>query len=93
MKDEVEQLVKDPESRSPHRSAAVSDRVRSRPIRCERIEQLGDFEDFSIRAAVVAFLARPGRTQNVDAARLLLSKMVEEPGEDGPRARGSRRRG
>ena len=53
----------------------------------ERIEQLGDFDDFSIRAALVAFLARPGRTQNVEAAQLLLSKMVDEPGEDGRRTR------
>ena len=53
----------------------------------ERIEQLGDFDDFSIRAALVAFLARPGRTQNVEAARLLLSKMVEEPGDEGRRTR------
>ena len=36
---------------------------------------------------MVAFLARPGRTQNVDAARLLLSKMVEEPGDEGRRTR------
>jgi HEAT repeat protein len=53
----------------------------------ERIEALGDFEDFSIQAAVVAFLARPGRTQNLEAARLLLSKMVEQRGEAGRRAR------
>lgn len=52
-----------------------------------RIEQLGDFEDFSIRAALVAFLARPGRTQNVEAARLILSRMVEEEGVDGGRTR------
>src|SRR5687767_10278068 len=53
----------------------------------EQIEQLGEFEDFSIRAAVVAFLARPGKSQNVDAARLLLQKMVEEPGDEGRRTR------
>ena len=53
----------------------------------ERIEALGDFEDFSIRAAVVAFLARPGRTQNLDAAKLLLSKMTEERGGEGRRTR------
>jgi HEAT repeat protein len=53
----------------------------------QRIEALGDFEDFSIQAAVVAFLARPGRSQNIDAAKLLLSKMVEEKGADGRRAR------
>jgi HEAT repeat protein len=53
----------------------------------QRIEGLGDFEDFSIQAAVVAFLARPGRSQNLDAAKLLLSKMIEDPGETGQRAR------
>ena len=42
-------------------------------------------------AAMVAFLARPGRAQNVDAARLMLSKMVEESGRRP--ARGSKRRG
>ena len=53
----------------------------------QRIEALGDFEDFSIQAALVAFLARPGRSQNLDAAKLLLSKMVDAPGEEGRRAR------
>lgn len=53
----------------------------------ERIEALGDFEDFSIQAAVVAFLARPGRTQNVEAAKLMLSRMVDQPGESGRRGR------
>lgn len=53
----------------------------------ERIEALGDFEDFSIQAAVVAFLARPGRGQNAEAARLLLARMVEQAGEPGRRAR------
>ena len=51
------------------------------------IESVGDFEDFSIRASMVAFLARPGRAQNVEAARLMLAKMVEETGPDGSRTR------
>ncbi|MBI3484931.1 MAG: MFS transporter, partial [Acidobacteria bacterium] len=33
------------------------------PLEC--IQQLGDFADFSIRSAMVAFLARPGDTQNL----------------------------
>ena len=53
----------------------------------DRIEQLGDFEDFSLRSAMVAFLARPGRTQNLDAARLMLSAMVSETGPDARRVR------
>lgn len=53
----------------------------------ERIEELGDFPDFSIRAGMAAFLARPGRTQNLDAARLMLNGMARESGEEGPRTR------
>jgi ATP:ADP antiporter, AAA family len=45
----------------------------------ERIEQLGNFQDFSIRSAMVSFLARPGATQNLDAAHLLLQQMVRDP--------------
>lgn len=52
-----------------------------------RIERLGEFEDFSVRAAVIAFLGRPGRTQNLDAARVMLSAMVDERGPGGARAR------
>ena len=53
----------------------------------ERIEQLGEFPDFSLRAAMVAFLARPGRAQNLEAARAILSAMVREKGEAGRRTR------
>jgi ATP:ADP antiporter, AAA family len=51
------------------------------------IEQLGDFPDFSIRGGMVAFLARPGRAQNIEAAQLLLQRMVAEAGEEGRRSR------
>lgn len=44
----------------------------------DRIEQLGEFSDFSIRAAMVTFLAQPGSTSNVDAARLLLDRMLQD---------------
>jgi AAA family ATP:ADP antiporter len=53
----------------------------------ERLQQLGDFPDFSIRAGMVGFLAQPGRFQNLDAAHVLLAGMV---GEDGPDGRSSR---
>ena len=53
----------------------------------ERIEQLGEFPDFSLRAAMAAFLARPGRAQNVDAARAIVSAMVNETGDAGRRTR------
>ena len=53
----------------------------------ERIEQIGEFPDFSLRAAMAAFLARPGRAQNIDAARAIVAAMVSEQGEAGRRTR------
>jgi AAA family ATP:ADP antiporter len=53
----------------------------------DRIEQLGAFADYSIRAATVAFLARPGAAQNLDASRLILEGMVRETGAEGRRTR------
>jgi AAA family ATP:ADP antiporter len=86
VKDEVEALVRDPDLGVRTEALLYMTEFDSiDPL--ERIEALGDFEDFSIQAAVVAFLARPGRTQNLEAARLLLSKMVEQRGEAGRRAR------
>ena len=86
VKDQVEALVKDPDLGV--RTEALLYLTEFDPTDpLQRIEGLGDFEDFSIQAAVVAFLARPGRSQNIDAAKLLLSKMIEEAGESGKRAR------
>src|SRR6185436_9800646 len=85
-KAEVEKLVKDP-SLAVRTEALLYLTEFDATDPLQRIEALGDFEDFSIQAAVVAFLARPGRSQNLDAARLLLSKMVEEGGDEGRRAR------
>jgi ATP:ADP antiporter, AAA family len=44
----------------------------------DRIEQIGEFEDFSIRAAMVTFLAQPGTHENLDAARMLLDRMLQD---------------
>jgi ATP:ADP antiporter, AAA family len=52
-----------------------------------QIQKLGDFEDFSIRAGMAAFLASPGSSQNLDAARALLEAMVRVPGPEGARER------
>lgn len=52
-----------------------------------QIDALGDFEDFSIRASMVALYSRPGRWQNLEAARVLLGAMVSERGPEGRRAR------
>ncbi len=47
------------------------------------LEQVGDFEDFSIRAGLAAFLASPGPSQNLDAARVILEGMVGSRGASG----------
>ena len=53
----------------------------------ERLRELGDLPDFSIRSGMVAFLARPGMAQNLSAAELILDGMVKESGPAGKRAR------
>jgi AAA family ATP:ADP antiporter len=53
----------------------------------QEIERLGDFEDFSIRAGMVAFLASPGPSRNVEAARVILETMVRSDGSAGARER------
>jgi ATP:ADP antiporter, AAA family len=52
-----------------------------------QIQELGDFDDFSIRAGMAAFLASPGRSQNLEAARALLEAMARSAGKDGARDR------
>jgi ATP:ADP antiporter, AAA family len=52
-----------------------------------QIQTLGDFEDFSIRAGMAAFLASPGPTQNLEAARALMETMMTAAGPKGARER------
>ncbi len=52
-----------------------------------RLQELGDFADFSVRSAMVSFLAKPGDTQNLEAAHRILEPMVAEPGVSGARTR------
>lgn len=86
VKAEVEKLLRDP-SLEVRTEALLYLTAFDQVDPLERIEALGDFEDFSIRAALVAFLARPGATQNVEASRLMLSRMADEPGASGRRTR------
>ena len=51
------------------------------------IEEIGAFEDFSIRAAVAAFFASPGPGRNIEAARAILEGMVRSEGPSGARDR------
>ena len=55
------------------------------PLR--QIEALGDFQDFSIRAGTAAFLAAPGPSRNLEAARVILQMMASSGGPDGRRDR------
>jgi len=52
-----------------------------------KIQEWGDLPDYSIRAAMTAFLARPGPAQNVETAALILDGMVKESGPEGKPAR------
>lgn len=58
----------------------------------ERIERLGDFPDFSIQAGMIAFLSRPGPGENLDAARVLLERLIDGEGlaEERSRAEAAR---
>jgi AAA family ATP:ADP antiporter len=84
--DQVQRMLRDPDLEVRTEALLyLSEHSEEDPL--ERIESIGDFEDFSIRASMVAFLARPGRAQNIEAARLMLTKMVEETGLAGTRTR------
>ena len=86
VKEDVESLLRDP-SLEVRTEALLYLTVFDQSDPLTRIEALGDFADFSIRAALVSFHARPGKSQNVEAARLILARMVEETGDAGDRTR------
>ena len=48
-----------------------------------KIQELGDFPDFSIRAAMAAFLAAPGPSRNLEATRVIVEQMVNARGPSG----------
>ncbi len=51
------------------------------------LQELSEFEDFSVRSAVAAYLARPGEAQNLPAAQKILEEMAGEEGEAGQKTR------
>ncbi len=51
------------------------------------IQELGDYADYSIRSATVAFFSGDGENQNLEAARLILDAMVREEGLPGRQTR------
>ncbi len=46
-----------------------------------RIQEMGDFPEFSTRAAIAAFLAQPGDSQDLETARMIFRAMAEDKGE------------
>ena len=48
----------------------------------ERIEELGDFPNFSVQSAMAAYLAWPGNLQNIVAAQTILDAMLMGGEED-----------
>jgi AAA family ATP:ADP antiporter len=51
------------------------------------LQESNEFEDFSIRSAVAAFLAQPGEAQDIATAKSILKQMTEEIGQAGGRSR------
>ncbi|HXH07229.1 MAG TPA: hypothetical protein VNI83_11630, partial [Vicinamibacterales bacterium] len=49
------------------------------------LRQLTEVPEPALRAAMAAFLARPGRAENPDAARAIVDAMLSERGPDAPR--------
>lgn len=83
---QVERLLRDPSL--DVRTEALLYITRATPADpLTLIEQVGDVEGYSIQASMVAFLARPGRTENLEAAQVILQRMVADTGPDGARVR------
>jgi HEAT repeat protein len=83
---EIEKLLRDPEL-NVRTEALLYLTYNENVDALELIQEVGDFADFSVRSAMVAFLARPGAAQNLEAAHQILTAMVREPGTEGQRTR------
>jgi ATP:ADP antiporter, AAA family len=82
----VEQLMRDPNlSVRTEALLFLAQHTNIDPL--SRIQDLGDFEDFSISAATAAFLGRSENGNGHEAARLILEGMINERGPSGSRAR------
>ena len=82
----IEQMLQDPTlSVRTEALLFLSQHTKVDPL--ARIQNLGDFEDFSIQASTVAFLARSEAGSHLEAARLILDSMVEDRGPTGERTR------
>jgi AAA family ATP:ADP antiporter len=76
---EIERLLKDPDLNVRTEALLyLSHHAHVDPL--EFMQDESDFSDFSVSSAVVAYLARPGETQVLEAAQQILTTMVGEPG-------------
>jgi ATP:ADP antiporter, AAA family len=83
---EIESLLKDPELNVRTEALLyLAHHAHVDPL--ELMQDEGDFADFSVSSAVVAFLARPGETQVLEAAQQILTNMVGEPAPERQRHR------
>jgi ATP:ADP antiporter, AAA family len=86
LRPEIEPLLRDPDLNVRTEALLyLSHHAHVDPL--ELIQEVGDFADFSVRSAMVAFLARPGEGQSLEAAQQILTAMVCEPGGEGQRTR------
>jgi AAA family ATP:ADP antiporter len=75
---EIERLLKDPDLNVRTEALLyLSHHAHVDPL--ELMQDESDFSDFSVSSAVVAYLARPGETQVLEAAQQILTTMVGEP--------------
>jgi len=83
---EIESLLKDPDLNVRTEALLyLTHHAHVDPL--ELMQDEGDFADFSVTSAVVAFLARPGETQILEAAQQILTNMVGEPAPERQRHR------
>jgi ATP:ADP antiporter, AAA family len=83
---DVEPMIHDPDLETRTEALLyLSRHTQLDPI--EAVRDLREFPEFSIRASLGAFLAAPGRAQNVEAARLILRAMITDDGPEAGRVR------
>jgi AAA family ATP:ADP antiporter len=83
---DMEQLLRDPDL-NVRTEALLYLTYHTHVDPLQLIEGVGDFPDFSVRSAIVAFLARPGEAQNLETAHQILAGMVCEQGPECQRTR------
>ncbi len=82
----VEELLRDPDGQV--RSAALlflDHHAPADPL--TRIQKLEDYQDVSVASGIVTFLARSGDGERLPEARIVMDRMIAEPGEAGKSAR------